>query len=189
LLQKICQIVVEQTGYRLCWVGYAERDVGKTVRPVAQAGVEEGYLNTANVTWADTERGKGPTGSCIRTDQTVLVKKIPTDPQFAPWRAEALKRGYASCIAIPLVSDLTPFGALTIYASEPGAFGDEEVQLLTQLAGDLAFGVMALRTKAERKKVVELKGAHEREPKIGSEIQQTLLVDPLATDLHRLHVP
>jgi PAS domain S-box-containing protein len=189
LLQKICQIVVEQTGYRLCWVGYAERDVGKTVRPVAQAGVEEGYLNTVNVTWADTERGKGPTGSCIRTDQTVLVKNIAADPQFAPWRAEALKRGYASCIAIPLVSDLTPFGALTIYASEPGAFGDEEVKLLAQLAGDLAFGVMALRTKAERKKVVELKGAYEREPKIGSEIQQTLLVDPLPTDLHRLHVP
>jgi PAS domain S-box-containing protein len=188
LLQRICQIVVEKAGYRLCWVGYAEQDEGKTVRPVAQAGFEEGYLKTVNVTWADTERGQGPTGTCIRTGQTALVKNTATDPRFAHWRAEALKRGYASSIGIPLVSDSTPFGALTIYALEPEAFGDEEVKLLTELADDLAFGVMALRTKAERKTAVELQVAHEREAKIGSEIQQTLLVNPLPSDLHGLHV-
>ncbi len=101
-----------------------------------------------------------------------MVRNMATDPRFAPWRAEALKRGYASSIGIPLVGDSIPFGALTIYASEPDAFGDEEVQLLTELAGDLAFGVMTLRTKAERKKAVELQAAHEREIEIGSEIQQ-----------------
>ncbi len=86
LLQQICQIVVEKAGYRLCWVGYAEQDEAKTVRPVAQAGFEEGYLKTVNVTWADTERGRGPTGTCIRTGQPSLVKNIATDARFAPWR-------------------------------------------------------------------------------------------------------
>lgn len=187
LLQQICQIVVEKTGYRLCWVGYAEQDEGKTVRPVARAGFEEGYLKTVNVTWADSERGQGPTGTCIRTGQTVLVKNMSSDPRFAPWRAEALKRGYASSIAIPL-SNSTTFGALTIYASEPDAFSNEEVQLLTELAGDLAFGVMALRTREERNKSVQLQAAHEHEAKIGSEIQQALLVDPLPIDLRGIRV-
>lgn len=42
------------------------------------------------------------------------------------------------------------FGALDIYAAEPGAFGVEEVTLLTELAGDLGFGIMSLRTRSAR---------------------------------------
>ena len=67
-----------------------------------------------------------------------------------PWRAEALKRGYASSVAIPLCADAVAFGALNIYAPEPEAFGPEEVKLLTELADDLAFGITALRTRRER---------------------------------------
>ena len=155
LLQQICDVVVEEAGYRLCWVGRAENDEAKTVRPVAQAGFEAGYLATLNITWADTERGQGPTGTCIRTGQTVLSKRIATDPKMIPWRAEALKRGYASSVAIPLLVDSKAFGALMIYAAEPDVFGPEEVSLLTELADDLAFGIAALRTRIERARAEE----------------------------------
>ncbi|HEY7220671.1 MAG TPA: SpoIIE family protein phosphatase [Candidatus Binatia bacterium] len=107
------------------------------------------------MTWADTERGQGPTGTCIRTRQTVVAKDIASDPKMIPWRAEALKRGYASSIAIPLLIDSAVFGALMIYAAEPNAFGPEEVSLLTELASDLAYGIAALRTKAERERAEE----------------------------------
>jgi serine phosphatase RsbU (regulator of sigma subunit) len=155
LLQQICQIVVEEAGYRLCWVGQAENDEAKSVMPLAQAGFEEGYLKALNITWADTERGQGPTGMCIRTGRTVLAKDIATDPQMVPWRAEALKRGYASSVAIPLIVDSTAFGALMIYAAEPGVFGPDEVGLLTELANDLAFGIAALRARRERARAEE----------------------------------
>ncbi|HJX10819.1 MAG TPA: SpoIIE family protein phosphatase, partial [Candidatus Binatia bacterium] len=155
LLQQICQIVVEEAGYRLCWVGHAENDEAKSVRPVAQAGLDEGYLKTLNITWADSERGRGPTGTCIRTRLTTLARDIATDPRMLPWRAEALKRGYASSIAIPLLVDSGVFGALMIYAAEREAFGAEEVTLLTDLANDLAFGIAALRTRTERARAEE----------------------------------
>jgi PAS domain S-box-containing protein len=155
LFQQICQIVVEDAGYRLCWVGQAENDGAKSIRPVAQAGFEEGYLNTLNITWADTERGRGPTGTCIRTGRTEVVKDIATDPKMMPWRAEALKRGYASSIAIPLVVDSAVFGALSIYAEEPEAFGPEEVPLLTELANDLTFGIATLRARIQRERAEE----------------------------------
>jgi PAS domain S-box-containing protein len=150
LLQQICDLIVEEAGYRLCWVGRAENDEARTVQPVAQAGFEAGYLATLNLTWADTERGRGPTGTCIRTRETVFTRHIATDPQMIPWRAEALKRGYASIIAIPLSFDSTVFGAMMIYAAEQDAFGPEEVALLSELASDLAFGIGTLRTRAER---------------------------------------
>lgn len=188
LLRRICQIIVEEAGYRLCWVGYAEQDAARTVRPVAQGGVEEGYLKVANITWADDERGGGPTGTCIRTGQIQIAKNIATDPKMAPWRADALRRGYASSIAIPLVAEDKPFGALTIYSSEIEAFGDEEVKLLTELARDLGYGVVSLRTRAERERAEAEEIAREREVAIGFKIQQMLLLDEPPRNIPGLRV-
>ena len=188
LLRQICRIIVEEAGYRLCWVGYAEQDAAQTVRPIAQAGFDEGYLKSANITWADSERGRGPTGTCIRTGQIQIAKNIATDPRLAPWRADALQRGYASSIAIPLMAEGKPFGALTIYSSEIEAFGDEEVRLLTELAGDLGYGIVSLRTQAERKEAEVEEAAHEREVAIGFRIQQMLLLDEPPRDIPGLRV-
>lgn len=214
LLQRVCSIIVEEAGYRFCWVGRAETDEARTVRPLAKAGFEAGYLESLGVTWADTEHGRGPGGTCIRTRQTVAVRNIATDPKMEPWREEALKRGYASCLAIPLLINSTVFGAILIYASEPETFGLEEVNLLTEMASDLAFGITALRTRVERAKAEEevrklnaeleqrvasrtaelrtasreLEQAREREIEVGSRIQQTLLLDQPPQDVPGLGV-
>lgn len=56
LVEDICHIICDEAGYRMAWVGYAENDHAKTVRPFAWCGVEEGYLSDIGITWADTER-------------------------------------------------------------------------------------------------------------------------------------
>ncbi|MBI5818190.1 MAG: PAS domain S-box protein [Verrucomicrobia bacterium] len=152
LLQGICRIAVEHGGYRMVWVGFAEQDEVKSVRPVAQFGFEEGYLDTVNITWADVERGRGPTGTAIRTGQPVIARNISTDPTFGPWREAAVERGYASSLALPLIVGERVFGALMLNAAMPDAFDAEEVALLTELANDLAYGISALRHRAERER-------------------------------------
>ena len=92
-LRQVCDIIVDEAGYRFCWVGRAEPDEAKTVTAVARAGFDEGYLKSVSVTWADSDRGRGPVGTCIRTRRTQIVRDTAIDPAFAPWRAEALKRG------------------------------------------------------------------------------------------------
>ena len=155
LIAEICRIIVEIGGYRLAWVGFAEQDQKKTVRPVGQWGYEEGYLATVNITWAETERGRGPTGTAIRNCKPSVVRHIQTDPDYEPWRAEATKRGYASSIALPLLAAEKSFGALNIYAAEPDAFDTEEVFFLDELAQNLSYGIMMLRLRAERKRADE----------------------------------
>jgi PAS domain S-box-containing protein len=155
LLHQICRHIVEVGGYRLAWVGFAEQDEAKSVRPVAQTGFGEGYLETLNITWADTERGRGPTGTAIRSGKYCTAKNILTDPHFTPWREAAIQRGYASSVALPLIAEGQTLGALNIYAAEPDAFDADEVKLLTELADDLAFGIVALRTRAERERAEE----------------------------------
>lgn len=120
------------------------------MRVAAVAGHNEGYIEQAKVSWADNERGRGPTGIAIRTGQPQVNLNFATDPRMAPWRAEALKRGYASSAALPLKDATGVFGALTVYAGEPEAVGPGELDLFVELAGDLAYGIAALRAGNER---------------------------------------
>jgi len=149
-LEEVCRIVVEDCGHAMVWIGFAEDDPDKTVRPVAHAGFDDGYLNSLHVTWADGERGRGPTGTAIRTGQPSACPKMQTDPRFGPWREEAIRRGYASSIVFPLMSDGRAFGAITIYSREPDPFSEEEQRLLAELANVLAYGIDAIRARAAR---------------------------------------
>ena len=146
-LAQVCRIITEDCGHAMVWIGHAEEDEQKTVRPLAYAGFEKGYLETLRVTWADTERGRGPSGTAIRTGKPDACRNMLTDPRFAPWREDAIKRGYASSVAFPLRAAGKSFGAITIYSRTPEAFSDDETRLLVELADDLAYGITALRLR------------------------------------------
>ena len=156
LLEEVCGILVREGGYRMAWVGVAEEDVTKAISPVAHAGFEDGYLESAKLTSADKGHGRGPAGRAIQMGETVIVRNIQADPSLLAWRDEALKRGYASGIALPIVLNGRVFGSLTIYAEEPEAFDSAEVELLTELRDDLAYGIQALRIKAEHELAEEV---------------------------------
>ena len=150
LLSGVCQSIVRQSNYRMAWVGYLEHDEAKTIRVVAHDGLDEGYLEHAGIVWADAERGRGPTGTAARSGQTQVIQNFLTDERVLPWRADAAKCGYNSSIALPLINAGKVFGVLTLYSGYTDAFGDEEVALLEQMAGDLAFGILSQRTRHER---------------------------------------
>lgn len=156
LLQAICQAIVEQRGYRMAWVGYAQQDADKTIKIMAHAGYDEGYLDGMRISWAENERGMGPTGRVIRNGTTQLCQDFANDPRHLPWRDAALQRGYAASIALPLADNSGKvFGALTVYAEEVNAFTPVEVDLLEEMADDLAFGVRTIHTRHERDLALE----------------------------------
>src|SRR6478752_1071982 len=66
LLDQICDIIVRMGAYRFAWIGYALHDAVKSVRPMAHAGHEAGYLAQIVATWSEEPSGKGPTGTAIR---------------------------------------------------------------------------------------------------------------------------
>jgi PAS domain S-box-containing protein len=156
LLEEICRIVCDEAAYSMAFVAYAEHDEAKSVRPVAWAGAEVGYIATAGITWADTERGLGQTGTAIRSGKTCCIQDFATDPRMAPWREGLLQRGFCSGIAVPLKDEEgRAFGSLTIHSGQPNAFTPEEIRLLEELAGDMAFGIVKLRSQAARKRAEE----------------------------------
>ncbi len=149
LLDTICRMAVGLAGYSLAWVGFAEDDERKSVRPVARYGEAARYLDEISVTWSDDDRGRGPTGAAIRTGRIQIARDLISEPDFEPWRASAGRHGLASSVSLPLVKDDVPFGALMVYAPEPDAFGDAEAEILAELAADLAFGIRTLRERSD----------------------------------------
>jgi len=155
----VCQIVVDAGQYMMAWIASVEHDEAKSIRPLAKAGADDGYLDTIKLTWADAplgsdaSLGRGPVGRCIRSRQPALVRNTSREADLGPWSHEARKRGFNSIIALPLLSEGEPFGALTIYAREIDAFDAREVELLVDLANSLSYGVLALRSRRETERL------------------------------------
>jgi PAS domain S-box-containing protein len=179
LLGEVCRIICEVAGHRMTWVGWAERDAAKSVRPAAWSGCEEAELRSMAVSWDDSARGGGPTGTCIRTRKTCYLRDLEISPEAAPWRATARQRGYRCCIALPLLdAGGGVLGALTIYAAQPAAFAPEELRLLEGLSADLAHGVLGLRDHAERERAeAELAQSEDR-------FRRAVLESPFPIMLH-----
>lgn len=151
LLQTLCELITQEAAYRMAWVAYVCHDQAKSVKAMAWAGYEADYLKTLDITWADTERGKGPTGRAIRSGHPVACQNMLYDPNFAPWREAAQRRGYQSSLVLPMFNQGEVFGTLNIYSAEAYAFNPQEVELLTQLTDSLSFGIVALRAAQARR--------------------------------------
>ena len=155
LFDAICEIAVDSAGYQLAWVGRAESDPVKTVRPIAFRGLGEGFLDKAHVSWTDNEYGRGAAGMAIRTRKPFVSNDILSNPHFGVWRELFSARSYRSVIAIPLTVGNEVFGALLIYASETEAFDSTEVSLLDELGKNISHGIMTLRLRKERERAME----------------------------------
>ncbi len=150
MLAEVCRAIVEVGGHRLAWVGYAEDDADQTVRPVAWAGDPGDYQSSGPILWSDTPRGRGPTGTAIRTGKAAVVNSYADDPELGHWRAEGLSRGFKSSIALPLRTDAGVIGAVTIYSDRDQAFDGDEAQLLREMVDGVGVGITAARARAAR---------------------------------------
>ncbi len=150
LLEGVCRILVNEGGYGLAWAGRAEHDESKTIRPVAIAGKGGDFLAATHLSWAEGEEEANCAARAIRSGQICVARNTTMDTAPEGWRVEALRCGHSACLAVPLSSGQQPFGVLNVCSCRVEAFDAEEIRLLTELSHDLAYGIQALRTRAER---------------------------------------
>jgi signal transduction histidine kinase len=106
------------------------------------------------VSWADNEYGRGSIGPAIRTGKPVVVRHLSDQPAFALWRNELAPHNFESIMSVPLHQGDSVYGALAIYAREPDAFDETEVELIAELGENLAHGIAALRARNERAEAI-----------------------------------
>jgi PAS domain S-box-containing protein len=153
LFKAVCEVLVEIGGYEMAWIGMADFDHGKTVRPVAWAGGDGGYLARADIRWDDSPKGCGPTGTAIKTALPQVCNDTSGDSRMVPWRTETVLRNFRSSIALPLKGEGGVIGCLNVYSNEQDGFGEEEVPILMDFANNIAFTVLAMRERRRRQEV------------------------------------
>lgn len=164
LIQTICKIIHNTGCYTAVWVGFAIEDSFKTIQPVAMSGRQLNFLIRRKVSWGDNRYGQGSSGTAIRTGQcSTKTYKDTTD--LKPWFSSVIRLKYQAAISLPLIDKGHVFGVLTLYSTDLNAFSVDQTKLLKELADSLAYGIVALRARAERDaalKILEQKNSQLR---------------------------
>jgi diguanylate cyclase (GGDEF)-like protein/PAS domain S-box-containing protein len=143
LFKEACRIAVEHGGFGMAWIGSYD-PAAQEVTPVAWAGLEASeYLGGVKaIIRDDLPQGRGVLARAIRSRKLVFDNDITVDRAAGgKRRAEAIRRGYRSVIVLPLIVEGEVMGSLSLFAKELNYFDDEELKLLTELAGDVSFAL------------------------------------------------
>ncbi len=149
LMDDISHILIEDGGYRFAWIGYVDMHEECTIRPVAYAGVGGMFLQELNNSGANQGADALALHALQQSEAVTLRDLSLAEEPLAEWSELALKSGFSSAIALPLVSQGEVYGVLCIFAQEADAFDKSEIALLQEMAGDLSFGIHTLRSQME----------------------------------------
>ena len=140
LFQEACRLAVDAGGFRMSLIAIVAKDGTQTV-PVASSGKSEALVTAIRTILASPEDApKTLVARAIRDKTTIVANDSQNDPTvlFAKQYADASIRSIA---VLPLLVADQAIGVLALYGSEPELFHAEELKLLTELAGDIAFAV------------------------------------------------
>lgn len=111
------------------------------------------------------ELGDGPCLTALRDQQTVRIEDTKSDTRWPQFAKQAMELGVRSVLSFQLSVRRSNLGALNVYGTEPGVFGDDSVEtgrILAQHAAvamaDSAAGVQFQTGLASRDIIGQAKG-------------------------------
>jgi diguanylate cyclase (GGDEF)-like protein/PAS domain S-box-containing protein len=140
LFREACRIAVEGGGFRMSLIGIVDSSTKKIV-PVASAGKDEGLLTAIKGILSSSEGAPSTmVAQAIREKKAVVSNNSRTDSRvlFGKQYAES---GVCSMAIMPLIVAEEAVGVLALYAGQVEFFHEEELKLLKDLAGDIAFAI------------------------------------------------
>lgn len=150
LYERVCRIAVEEGALAMTWIGIVERNTDRIVQ-VASAGMEREFLAVIKRQLSlhpIAEPGNSIAVRVVRNKTPFVSNKSQQDPDINFPRMHA-RYGVHSVAMIPLMVADEAIGILAMYAREPEFFHVEQMKLLFELAGDVAFATEQIE-KQER---------------------------------------
>jgi diguanylate cyclase (GGDEF)-like protein/PAS domain S-box-containing protein len=145
LFDGACKIAVEDGQFGMAYIGLHD---GRTqaVNVVAIAGIDPGHFGVFTAAQsssrADVLQGQGAVGRAIREKHAIICNDIRAEADVGGGRRrEAIRLGYRSLIALPLIVEGVAIGNLSLYSKVKDFFNEEEVNLLNELAADVSFAL------------------------------------------------
>jgi len=125
LLDEMCRVLVEVGEYRRCWIGYADAS-------------NQPILVMASWGWAPSGVAVAKTDAPARALHSMSPVVATPSEDFGAWAA------------VPFVLGPSARGVMAIHSAADNGFDADALKLLSELANDLAYGVLSLRAHAAR---------------------------------------
>ncbi|HEY2928279.1 sensor domain-containing protein [Piscinibacter sp.] len=127
LFREACRIAVEAGACKTAWISMTD-PATQAAEVVACHGGDARLLDSVRF--------------AARDGTPLIVNDLHSDhPAMASLRDELLAAGYRSAACFPLRVEDRSVGFVGLLADETGLFDDDEVKLLLELAGDIAFAL------------------------------------------------
>lgn len=140
LFREACRIAVETGGFRMAMLYIVDRSTMKIV-PVASAGKDKALLSSIkDLVYSSEDAPESLVARAIGAKEVVVSNDTQSDPRGLSGKQYA-KSGVRSMAILPLIVADEAVGAIALHASEIEFFHEEEMLLLTELAGDIAFAI------------------------------------------------
>jgi PAS domain S-box-containing protein len=149
LFTRVSRVLVEQGGFRTAWIGW-HNPVTRQLEPAGSFGDGTEELSRIRIYTDDRPEGQGPAGTAFRSGRPRICNDLAEDPAVAPWRPVIQRLGLRSCAVFPIRERGQVAGLLNVYATEPGYFQQQEVEVLEQAADDISFALDNLAREQER---------------------------------------
>ncbi|MFZ4398977.1 MAG: PAS domain S-box protein [Bacteroidales bacterium] len=154
LFEEVCKIAIDDGNFRMVWIGEIDESINKVV-PVTSAGYVNGYLDNINLNLNDEILSAGPTGKAAKTGVHYISRNIAENPEMQPWREKALRNGYYTSAAFPIITNGKVTALLTIYADQSYFFNEEEINLIDILAKDISNALEFIELEVIRKETAK----------------------------------
>jgi len=139
LFREACRIAVEVGGFRMASVILV--DAAQQMVPVASVGKDASLLQEIRQLLINPESAaKTMSAMAVSERRVVVANDSVNDPRVILGKRYAAA-GVHSIALFPLLVDERVAGLFSLYASEKAFFKDEELALLQELAGDIAFAI------------------------------------------------
>jgi len=156
VLDSLCRILVDRAGFALAWLGEVREG---RVEAVAAAAAEETTLEYVGrldiVLDSDQPAGRGPTATAVRQNRVVLVNDFQASAMTDHWKRIAARFRIRASAALPIRLHGKVVAVLNVYADRSGFFTREVVQLLVELAADVAFALDHFEQRQRQRRIEE----------------------------------
>ncbi|MBD2105426.1 PAS domain S-box protein [Nodosilinea sp. FACHB-13] len=154
LFQKVCQVLVDDGGFCMAWIGWHRPDPAGLELMAAYGDDDSLVPSLLAVDQGQSpasDRSVGLAAIALRSQQPYICNDALNDPETSAWRGAIAHGKFRASAHFPIWADGAVVGVLNVYAEQPNVFHDKEIALLKEATGDLSFALKTFARDAARR--------------------------------------
>ncbi len=164
-LTEVTRALVDSGPFCMAFIAWHQPESRELI-PIASWGDSDGYAKRIRIYTDERPEGHGPGGIAFHSGLPYTCDDFLADPHTQPWREAARSAGWRASAAIPIQIDSNPVGILSVYSRRAWFFGSKEVELLQQVAADIALAIEIFDNDERRRQTEAALAAGQRRLKL-----------------------